>query len=1171
MELKDADETPSFRAFHCIFIAISSGLGPLMTGQLVPPVATATRVKVAKMAVDTQLLPALNRLVAALVDSEASGIKRLAAAARVNDPAVGPLNQEQTPRAATVEYCGVCIRAFIEAAMGPDADRLRAVGLPEAVASSGVLPRLARCMMVVSSVAAELDEALTAAAAAGRPGGSRGASGSRGNGGTVVRVHREGAIKQIRRVAAIILQLWDGHTAAIQEAAGRGSAPAAGGKGAEAATLRWLEGLLSDPCVQHFMLQHVMAQVAAADGGSCYGMPPRLVLLAPEPVLPESDAMRLEISNYDPFHSFMAAAGGGVDMPLLLLDLVYTVVAGWTVHGRPPAAAAAARGGGADGSSGSAHQSLQWPPGAPWQARNVFAMVENGGHSGLLRRPQVPVRGMQGLLRRLVNVCLASLVPGIRRHLRELQAVRGGAASSVSLASLYTPAHTEPTATGKAFPARGSLMCATRAVLLAFSNRCLQAQERQRQRQHLQQQGGVVPGSSPEPEPQGDIRALWIPLVRITHACVDVAIVTRMDLGECGFDKTGPAFGAADADTKPAMYNEAVDALRFIERLMSPCGGLRLPRLPPAHNGLFTLLPEAPNGIWEPLDFGYIPALERLLRALHRTEGSNRELGHRSLGGFGLFASHFRSFEPTWAAAFAYGRPQEVASLMATSATVMRLMMSYVVGVADMTWDPEYTTGAVLAARRRLPGEMAMRRRLIRGPNLLQGMLTWLADSAATADSSPAAAAAAAAGWAAAAAEAPGGAPPAPGGLVPGERWWQRRWRQAAAAATGGASSSTSSSSSAFDWGVPQPALQALALCSFTLKRWVFWMARSGRNLCVMAQKAAATASGSAVSQHTVAICRLPDSPAAQADDDLDHIGTQTRTALGAACCVFRAVPVIVHAHLQCKEFAAEARQRADSSGAEAAAAAWRAAAAAAEAEAESWKHLLLDFSHASCFELVAEAAELMCCPVASRAVGGEHVRWALYALLHLAVAFPEEAARELKKHLVPSPFFSQGPSRPAAAGPVPRVTADAALQAACIQVLGLQDTGAIAAEFFLLGRLISNGRSEPADVESLKAGFPLLAPWCCVGKRPDALWARRVGALLPPPALAGELVGVSADMCANRACVRMVGDSAAAVTLSRCGGRCGGAVSYCCVECQRTHWSAGHKEACGKRAAAPK
>ena len=64
-----------------------------------------------------------------------------------------------------------------------------------------------------------------------------------------------------------------------------------------------------------------------------------------------------------------------------------------------------------------------------------------------------------------------------------------------------------------------------------------------------------------------------------------MALVTGVDLGECGFDKSGEAAATADANTKPPLYNEAVDALRFIERLMSPCGGLRLPRLPPAHDG----------------------------------------------------------------------------------------------------------------------------------------------------------------------------------------------------------------------------------------------------------------------------------------------------------------------------------------------------------------------------------------------------------------------------------------------------------------------------------------------------------------------------------------------------------------------------------------------------------
>ena len=552
------------------------------------------------MAVDTQLLHALTRALAALVDAETKGSKQIVAAARIGDPNAGPLLQEQTPRAATVEYCGVCVRAFIEAALGPDAEKMRAVGLHRAIESSGALPRLARSMMPLSNVAVELDEALMAAAAAkagGRAGGSRGTGGSSGSSSssTAVRVHREGAIKQIRRVCAIVMELWDGHAEAIQAAAR--SEPSGGGKAGEAAAsrIRWFEGLLSDPCVRHFMLQHLLAQVAAADGGSCYGMAPRQLLQAAEPMVPESDAMRLEVPNEDPFHTIMAAMGGGAEVPLLLLDCVYTSVAGWTVHSRPPPAAAAATaagsgGGGGDGGSDCRSGSgitpdLQWPPGVPWQARNVFALVDSGGRSGLLRRPDVPLRGMQGLMRRLVDVCLASLVPGIKKHQQEQQRKLGGkaGASAGTTAQLYTIANAQPTATGRAFPARGSLMCASRATLLAFSNRCLQAQERLQQQQ---QKGGVAVGWGQALEPpQGDIRALWRPLVRITHACLDVALVTGVDLGECGFDKSGEAAATADANTKPPLYNEAVDALRFIERLMSPCGGLRLPRLPPAHAG----------------------------------------------------------------------------------------------------------------------------------------------------------------------------------------------------------------------------------------------------------------------------------------------------------------------------------------------------------------------------------------------------------------------------------------------------------------------------------------------------------------------------------------------------------------------------------------------------------
>ncbi|KAG2499189.1 hypothetical protein HYH03_002770 [Edaphochlamys debaryana] len=49
---------------------------------------------------------------------------------------------------------------------------------------------------------------------------------------------------------------------------------------------------------------------------------------------------------------------------------------------------------------------------------------------------------------------------------------------------------------------------------------------------------------------------------------------------------------------------------------------------------------------------------------------------------------------------------------------------------------------------------------------------------------------------------------------------------------------------------------------------------------------------------------------------------------------------------------------------------------------------------------------------------------------------------------------------------------------------------------------------------------------------------------------------------CANPACTSLDGDSEAGVRLQKCGG-CG-RVEYCCRECQKEHWRAGHKAACG-------
>eukprot|EP00198_Chlamydomonas_reinhardtii_P000509 XP_001689844.1 predicted protein [Chlamydomonas reinhardtii] len=193
---------------------------------------------------------------------------------------------------------------------------------------------------------------------------------------------------------------------------------------------------------------------------------------------------------------------------------------------------------------------------------------------------------------------------------------------------------------------------AATALLLALSNRQAQAQAKQRQWQLRRREQAT---------------AFATPAVADT-ACVEVAEACGIDLGDCGLDfAMGP----------PPVYVEAAVVLPALERLMSPCGGLRMPPLPAGHSGLFTLLPTPPPGQAAALASGYLPALERLLRALHRTRGSPREQCHVLLGGFGLYVSTCRHFGPMWAAAFAYGRPAEVASLAATSAQAAALASGY--------------------------------------------------------------------------------------------------------------------------------------------------------------------------------------------------------------------------------------------------------------------------------------------------------------------------------------------------------------------------------------------------------------------------------------------------------------------------------------------------------------
>ncbi len=69
------------------------------------------------------------------------------------------------------------------------------------------------------------------------------------------------------------------------------------------------------------------------------------------------------------------------------------------------------------------------------------------------------------------------------------------------------------------------------------------------------------------------------------------------------------------------------------------------------------------------------------------------------------------------------------------------------------------------------------------------------------------------------------------------------------------------------------------------------------------------------------------------------------------------------------------------------------------------------------------------------------------------------------------------------------------------------------------------------------------------------------LASLLLAPCYAGRVLAV----CSNPRCGSFEGGSEAGRPLKRCGGRCGGAVAYCCAGCQRAHWAAGHREECGR------
>ncbi|KAG2430874.1 hypothetical protein HXX76_009848 [Chlamydomonas incerta] len=120
-------------------------------------------------------------------------------------------------------------------------------------------------------------------------------------------------------------------------------------------------------------------------------------------------------------------------------------------------------------------------------------------------------------------------------------------------------------------------------------------------------------------------------------------------------------------------------------------------------------------------------------------------------------------------------------------------------------------------------------------------------------------------------------------------------------------------------------------------------------------------------------------------------------------------------------------------------------------------------------------------------------------------------------------------------------------------------------------------GGPAPAAVEAAEDAAAVDAAWWqlvarlrrAVQKR-RAAWAVALpdGRLVMQPLSEARAQLQLPRPCSNSACVAMEGDCEAEVQLKACGGACGGAVAYCCRACQLEDWRAGHKTACGGRAA---
>ncbi|KAG2498128.1 hypothetical protein HYH03_003886 [Edaphochlamys debaryana] len=98
------------------------------------------------------------------------------------------------------------------------------------------------------------------------------------------------------------------------------------------------------------------------------------------------------------------------------------------------------------------------------------------------------------------------------------------------------------------------------------------------------------------------------------------------------------------------------------------------------------------------------------------------------------------------------------------------------------------------------------------------------------------------------------------------------------------------------------------------------------------------------------------------------------------------------------------------------------------------------------------------------------------------------------------------------------------------------------------------------AHLEAGSPAFESTLPQLQPSTKPASL-LQTLSPLLVPPAEARRRLGLP-PACASPACVNLAGDSEVALKRQKCGG-CG-RVEYCCKECQREDWKAGHKAACG-------